>query len=197
MNSTVLRYLLFFVLVAGVLSYSPNLYLERDEIIKISLAIIVLLVLVDLLMKRVEGMDDVSANNVVACNDPIRIPNSYAPTSIQQDELLSGGLNYDLNQPNDVLLQKGQFEEQLIGFDKVRKIVDMQRYNYDVQGPGYYLMHNGRFMKDGSIPYADSGEMICESKLNDIENEIDRPPTSPHTHYGKDRGYLNPEPIYR
>lgn len=195
MNNLVLKYVLLFVLLAVVLSYAPNLNIDRETVIKVALIVILLLVLVDYSLRNVvsEGMDDVKQ----PCDEPVRIPRNFEPTSLEQDELMSGGLRYDLNNPQNVLLHGHQFEEQLMDFDKVRKIVDMQRYNYDVQGPGYYLLNNGNFAQDGQIPFSKSGEVICASKLNDMFNILNRPPTSPHTHEGKNRGYLNPEPTYQ
>lgn len=69
--------------------------------------------------------------------------------------------------------------------------------------PGYYLINNGRFSEAGmgtnygTVPYAMSDDLIKESKLHVLTNQHNyNILTSPHTHIGKNRGYLNWDPIY-
>lgn len=56
---------------------------------------------------------------------------------------------------------------------------------------GYYMANNCRFSKEG-INYDQASKMIRGSKLTDLVNQHNHNIiTSPHTHIGKNRGYLN------
>ena len=63
------------------------------------------------------------------------------------------------------------------------------------KNPGYFLLNNGKFSHD--IDYNKAGELICNSKFKDLLDQANlNIPQSPHTHIGKERGYLSPERIY-
>jgi uncharacterized protein with PIN domain len=127
-----------------------------------------------------------------SCN---RVPRKYNLNRHNED-VADTGLNNNNDNPQQVLLQKGQFNKYLMGFDKVRKVIDEQRYNYDVHGPGYYLMNNGEFT-NGGVPYSKAKDIICASKLQDLYNQHNfNYKWTPHTHLGKARGYLNWEQAY-
>ena len=75
--------------------------------------------------------------------------------------------------------------------------------NDSTEVPGYYLINNGRFSEAGmgadygTVPYAMSDDLIKESKLHVLSNQHNyNILTSPHTHIGKNRGYLNWDPVY-
>lgn len=75
--------------------------------------------------------------------------------------------------------------------------------NGSTQIPGYYLINNGRFSEagmganSGTVSYGDADELIKESKLHVLYNQHNyNILTSPHTHIGKNRGYLNWDPVY-
>lgn len=56
---------------------------------------------------------------------------------------------------------------------------------------GYYLANNCRFSQEG-VDYDQASKMIINSKLNDLVTQHNyNIITSPHTHLGKNRGYIN------
>lgn len=61
---------------------------------------------------------------------------------------------------------------------------------YDQNLPGYYLINNGKYAT--GIDYSKVDKLICLSKFKDLLNQHNfNIPFSPHTHIGKERGYLN------
>lgn len=60
----------------------------------------------------------------------------------------------------------------------------------DYNFPGYYMINNGKFAN--SIPYDKVQELICKSKFRDLYSQHNwNIKSSPHSHIGKQRGYLN------
>jgi len=67
--------------------------------------------------------------------------------------------------------------------------------HYDHNKPGYYLLCNGEFKRDG-LSFEDIDKHICGSKVHDIHQQHNfNIKWSPHTHVGKARGYLNPDKV--
>jgi len=67
-------------------------------------------------------------------------------------------------------------------------------YDYDL--PGYYLINNGVYSADG-IDYDKVDELICDSKYNHLYQQHNfNILSSPHTHIGKARGYINWDKSY-
>lgn len=68
--------------------------------------------------------------------------------------------------------------------------------NYDYNIPGYYLVNNGNFSEYG-ISYDKVQQLINDSRYHDLYNQHNfNIIWSPHTHIGKNRGYLNWDKIY-
>ena len=217
-----LKYILFAVLIVAVLNFVPNLNISRDNMLAAVIVGTAILAVLDRLMDRpTEGMEEVAMLEEVPeellmdedeaeempmqevpmeqaegkCEDGYRVPNAYELTDLDED-VAKTGLHNNNNSPQEVMLQKGQFNKYMMGFDKVRKVIDQQRYNYDVHGPGYYLMNNGEFSQNG-VPYSKAKDIICSSKLHDLYNQHNfNYKWTPHTHLGKSRGYMNWEQTY-
>lgn len=67
---------------------------------------------------------------------------------------------------------------------------------YDNNLPGYYLINDNKFSEKG-IDYDKVGDLIRASKYHDLYNQHNfNIITSPHTHVGKYRGYLNWDKVY-
>jgi len=62
--------------------------------------------------------------------------------------------------------------------------------------PGYYLLNDNHFSSDG-ISYDKALSIIQNSKYNDLLEQHNYNITwSPHTHIGKNRGYINYDKVY-
>lgn len=206
-----LKYILFALLIALILNFVPNLNLSRDNMLGAVIIGTAILAVLDRLLVKKEGMEEVPMmiNDIPVEHIPMEelpeevaqevpmieadgkpCPRPYGLTCSDED-IAKTGLDNAHGDPQEALLQKGQFEKYMMGFDKVRKVVDEQRYNYDVHGPGYYLMNNGEFSQNG-VPYSKAKDIICASKLHDLYNQHNfNYKWTPHTHLGKARGYLN------
>ena len=66
----------------------------------------------------------------------------------------------------------------------------------DADMPGYYLSNNGKYTPYG-VPYDKVQANICKSGLRKLyEQQNLNILSSPHTHFGKARGYLNWDKTY-
>ena len=179
-----LKYILFVVIIYAILKYVPNLNMTDENIIKIIVVATLGLFIFDKFVMKKEGMYVGSAGYV--------LPSRYTLKS-QDEDYITTGLEHDYNDPQEALLHHDQFNHEYLPFDKVREIIDEQRYN---NIPGYYLAANGRFDKNG-IPYEKAAKMIIRSKLHDLYHQHNHKyKCSPHTHVGqiirgKGRGYIN------
>lgn len=129
-----------------------------------------------------------------SCDSKTYMPQAFSLTRWDGD-LANTGLQYDndsADSPYNAFMNN-QFEGSNIPFSIVREIIDKQRYN----APDYHYHSEGVFqIKDtpytSGIPYKDAPSVICKSKLNDLYNQHNHYiQASPHTHYGKSRGYMN------
>jgi hypothetical protein len=165
------------------LKYYPDLNLNDNQIISYSIISVIVAYLLQ--QQLYEGMEP----TVSICDNEVVIPNKYELKSPDEDMLMSG-YNYNYNNPNHPLLQHGQFEEILATSDDVKSSLASQRYNTATETPGYYLINNGKL--SNGISFDQVQQLIDNSKFKSLYNQHNlNIPFSPHTHLGKDRGYLN------
>lgn len=144
----------------------------------------------------VEGMENVNnmMDDISKCNSCTNIPlnnETNQPSSIINEDHAKTEIIYKNPSCMDIVNDDADFTNYMMGFDKVKKVVDMQAYNYNIDGPGYYLMANGQFSAEGVSPDKIVG-IMNDSKLHGLYNQHNfRYKWSPHTHIGKSRGYMN------
>jgi hypothetical protein len=141
-----------------------------------------------LVRKAWDGVLDIDkvAQELELCDNPLPTINNYTQT-YRDEDYGNTGLAFDNDQQTYPLLQHGQFEEQLPSFNEVYNELNEQRYNYEVNSPGYYLLNNNKYSNDG-LPYEKVADIIHNSKLNDIYNQHNYNLSwSPDIYLGKDR----------
>lgn len=224
MTGTLLKYLICGLIVAiitaTILKYASDFKMDDNKIIKASLVAgfgIALIVMTwDYITRRsVEKMEQVSRHiqesphseseqtcpDVSSCEPPSYMPRAYL-LNRRQEDAANTGLTYNNDYPYQVLLQKGQFEKGLPPFSEVRDVVDHQRYNFadytkHMGKDGYFMANNGYYTESKGIPYDKAPQVICNSKLEDLyEQDNYNIKGTPHTHYGKARGYMNWQGVY-
>ena len=186
-----LKYILFATMIYTILKYMPNLNMTDENIIRVIVLSTLGLFIFDAFVGKQEHMYVVRTRH--------KLPLAYTLKNLdenQDEDYITTGLKNNYNDPEKALLHHGQFNNEYLPFDKVRKIIDNQKY-YDM--PGYYLASNGQFEKDG-IPYEKVAKMILRSKLHDLYHQHNHKyKCSPDTHLGqiirgKGRGYINWSP---
>jgi hypothetical protein len=144
-------------------------------------------------LQNISTMINNNNNTGCPCETPRSIPTQFSLDRLDGD-VANTGLIYNNDNPRNPLIKSGQFENSMfIPFSTVRKVVDKQRYNYDD-----FMMSNTypkslyiNYPKAG-IPYDDAEKVICKSKMWDLYYQHNHNiESSPHSHYGKSRGYLN------
>jgi len=69
-------------------------------------------------------------------------------------------------------------------------VVEQQRYTKQESTTGYYLINNGEFSQ--GLSFDKVNEIINYSKFRSLHNQHNHNIIwSPHTHIGKERGYIN------
>jgi hypothetical protein len=211
-NIPILKYILFGLVVGCILKYVPTLNLTNENIVRIVSLCILVMVFCDIFLKKtVEGVDmsngeEYPEEEIVQIVQPAaeapckpcmstQLPNKYGLNRCEEDYGKTGLSNIH-DDPINPLIQQGQFTQQLPDWKTVKEELITQSGTYHTSDPGYYLLNNGNYSANG-IPYEKASSMIAASKLNDLYNQHNfNIKSSPHTHLGKARGYLNWDKFY-
>jgi len=163
----IFRYLISSTLLFLVLYYIPAEKLDIESIAKIILLHIVILIFVEQFI-RIEGMR----------SEAYHLDDKY-PYAMNDN--LSGS-EYDYSLPDFRLTNNEALDQYLA--------------TTDADFPGYYLSNNGKYTPYGT-PYDKVQADICKSGLRKLYEQQNFPIlSSPHTHFGKARGYLNWDKVY-
>lgn len=170
-HRTIIKYLLFAIVVGFVLRSVPNLYDDGDKtsIVMHTILATLAFVVIDKYFIHKESFDEnqgrptypgmselVSEDTSNNCDPAYKEPCPYQ-YSVEDQDYLNTGIKYDHNKP------------------------------------GYYLLCNGEYSNEG-VSYDQIDEMICKSKLHTLKHQHNyNVEWSPHTHIGKARGFLNPD----
>ena len=145
----------------------PSEKLDIETIAKVILLNIIVLIFAEKFI-RIEGMR----------SEPYHLDPKYG---YAMDDKLAG-TEYDYSLP-DFRLTNNQALDQYLA-------------TTDADIPGYYLSNNGKYKPYGT-PYDKVQADICKSELRKLyEQQNFNILSSPHTHFGKARGYLNWDKIY-
>lgn len=83
-----------------------------------------------------------------------------------------------------------------VGESDINEVLSEQRYTQKFKTPGYFLVNNNMFSKNG-VSHNNIKKLIKKSKMKDLYNQHNfNIVSSPHTHLGKKRGFLNQEKIF-
>lgn len=201
-----LKYILFALVVGVILKFIPDLQMSDNEILIIVASSTLILLVFDT-MTRKEGFDADLSQGIIfepPCNEPLKIPRHYT-FGHREEDYGKTGLTYDNNQPGNPLLHESQFDDVMTN-DEIETAVERQSQSAlgntnlnnivpDKKGPGYYLANNGEF--SDRVPLDKVDDLIRASKLEQLwEQHNHNIVWSPHTHFGKARGYLNWDPVY-
>lgn len=163
----IFRYLITSALLFLVLYYIPAEKLDIESIAKVILLHVIILVFVENFV-RIEGMS----------SESLHIDPKYGYA--MNDNL--AGTEYDYSLPDFRLTNNEALDQYLATTD-----ADM---------PGYYLNNNGKYTPYGT-PYDKVQANLCKSGLRKLyEQQNLNILSSPHTHIGKARGYLNWDKVY-
>ena len=101
-------------------------------------------------------------SNIITTNDDTKLPQPYKLSSQDEDYILTGGLEYDLNNPKYPLLEQNQDIPTFpASFGQVEYILDKYRENGEYQYDGIY----------SGIPKDMSYDNVCRLlKLNKIRS---------------------------
>ena len=211
-SASIYTYLAIFWFIILILQLLGILCLNNNIISLLIVLSIILIFYFEIYKKKMEGMRNVSMCDHMGneeemdseeltnyfdqhCPEKMCTPGKYTLNYIEED-LGKTGLYFDNDLPKQALIRRGEFDQMFMPYSEVRQIVNKQKYNSPKKQPGYYLFNNGKFYED-NIPYDKASDLICASKVDAIIQQrnfnVNR---SPHTHLGKARGYLNPDPIY-
>ncbi|ARF11405.1 hypothetical protein Klosneuvirus_1_262 [Klosneuvirus KNV1] len=163
----IFRYLISSTLLFLVLYYIPAEKLDIESIAKIILLHVVILIFIEQFI-RIEGMR----------SEAYHLDGKY-PYAMNDN--LSGS-EYDYSLPDFRLTNNEALDQYLA--------------TTDADIPGYYLSNNGKYTPYGT-PYDKVQANICKSELRKLYEQQNFPIlSSPHTHFGKARGYLNWDKVY-
>lgn len=204
MSKNLIKYLLLTIIIISILEFAPNFNIDNHYLIPCILAIIVIAYIVEkMLFRKYETMDQINnyrpiidfptgnTNEQESCDRLITIPNKYNLSTQEQDLVLSG-LDFNNDSTKFPILQQGEFDEILATSQDINSVIDNQRYTPKTieNIPGYYLINNGTF--SNGIPFEKIKYLIGKSKFKNLYNQHNHfIKWSPHTHIGKERGYLN------
>jgi len=201
-NRALLKYLFIILIIIAAVKFSQKFTNEKKIIIGLVIIAIILFLLCDTkVMIKTEPMtseDIIIPEEELDCDLSQIMPTPYK-LNYNKEDLAKTGLNYDNNDPRNPLFKKGQFSKYMMDIDQVRDVINKQIYNYPdyhINSPGYFLLNNGKYSNDG-IPYEKADSIIKASKFRDLYNQHNHNiKWSPHTHFGKARGYMNLDQIY-
>ena len=185
---TLLKYLLFALVVGTLLKFIPNLRLDDNKILGIVLTTTLIFFVVDNIgsNNQLEGMMSIVEND-----NQWGVPDEYTFRHREEDYSKTG-LTYDTNEPGNPLLQEGQFDD-VLGTNDIKQAV-RQQTNSALGSIDYYKP--GCTYPSG-ISYKLAPKTIKNSVLEDLYSQRNTNiKWSPHTHIGKARGYLNWDPNY-
>jgi len=186
---SLLKYLLFALVIGGLLKYLPSLNLADDKILGIVLISTVIIFVIDnLRISQLEGMTPINGNN---CDDCMIVPNEHTFVDVDEDYSKTG-LTYDNNEPGNPLVHEGQFDDVTTSCD-LKQAVRQQR-NSALGSIDYY---NHDCKNENGISKSCIPKITKASRLEALYNQHNHNiKWSPHTHFGKSRGYLNWDPNY-
>lgn len=195
-----IKYILFALIVGAILKFAPNANFKDEEIMQYALiAALVIFVLDIFVFQKKEGYETVK--NVIHVVRPEEMSEEELPEQIIEEEVKS-----TCDMPPDIRPVPESYHELVDsheGCDRKHRIPgkygpthqqeDLLKtgLHYDHNKPGYYLLCNGEFAGCG-VPFSEAAKLICKSKLKDLyEQHNHNIPCSSHSHFGKNRGYLN------
>lgn len=186
---SLLKYLLFALVVGGLLKYIPDLNIADDKIVGIVLISTVIIFVIDnLRISQLEGMSSMNGGN---CDDCMIVPNEHTFDNIDEDYSKTG-LVYDNNKPGNPLVHEGQFDDITTRCDLKQAV--KQQTNSALGSIDYY---NHECENENGIPRSSIPKVAKASRLQALYNQHNHNiKWSPHTHLGKARGYLNWYPNY-
>lgn len=194
-------YLVTALILGLILKYMPNSNVSDRNIGIIALLAFVSLVVVDLLLaggasnnaseQEVSNGDMVAEGgiservvvdeegNIVATNNGSDVGNDVVRTGVAHNKFKRTQSRFE----------NGEFTGFQMPFSEVRRVLEAQRYNSDVNASKYYSLDtiDAKGLTNPQIKKA-----INASRLNDLYNQHNfHIKWSPHTHIGKARGHLN------
>ena len=185
---TILKYILFAIIIYAILKYVPTDKIDDKTIyIIVAVATIGLYIFDNFVIRRKENM------TVCPKALDLKFPKIHNMEPHEEDYIHTG-LNYYNQDPKQSLLHHCQFGHKQIPIDQVRDIIDDQKYN---DHPAKFIPAHGI---EGSIPYQMAPYIIEMSKLNDIMQQHNwNIPCTTNTHVGqiikgKNRGRFNWSP---
>lgn len=191
---SLLIYIVIIATLGLILDGSMNDSKWSSLIIGILLAFIIIILIINVVKNNnpiSENMVSVRRYKPKNCNLPSYIPNSYNLTGKDEDFAQFGVKNNNSLPYHEYLLQQ---PHNFLTYEQIEDSINDQRYNhpeYEMNTNGYFLIND----KNG-LNYKNAPLIIEESKFNYLFSQNNDSNWSPHTHLGKDRGYMNWQPTY-
>ena len=186
----VLKYAFIALAIAVSIKYILKVSTNEESLVKATLTLTLMVFLTECLLfnNMFEGLNKQGAGKFFTY-DTLENVQEDSPISVVEEGVTPGPAQNA--EPVDKLyLTPSAFS------DPVKDDLINTGLNYDNNTPGYFLVNDGKY-SEGTVLNDSIKDLIRESKFNDIVDQHNfNIVWSPHTHVGKNRGYLNQDGVY-
>jgi hypothetical protein len=185
----VLKYAFIALAIAVSLKYILNVSMGDDALVKATLTLTLMVFLTECLLfgNMFEGMGRMDQVKYFAYDTMDRIPKE---TTISVEDDVIPKQFEPIKSCDNLNLTPTAF------YDPVKDDLINTGLNFNNTLPGYFMVNNGQYT-NGNVSNDKIKELIRESKFEDMVDQHNfNIIWSPHTHVGKNRGYINPEKVY-